>query len=377
MPALYVHIPFCAHACPYCDFSFELLRGKAVTQYLDALEFEAVRRTEQAEWREVSFKSIFLGGGTPTALTPEKLVRIFATIHRSFEIEDDAEITVEANPETLTDIKLSTLAELGVNRISLGVQALTDASLTNLGRHHSVERAVKAVQQIRASGIPALNIDLIFGAPGQTTSDWDDTLTRAIDLEPDHISAYGLTIEEGTPFGDAWARGDLYVPGEIPQADLYLQTIDRLVSSGYQHYEISNFARPGAVCHHNLAYWTGTDYLGLGPSAHSYTGGHRFANARSLESYLTHIDRNRDATVMDEALTTEQLISESIMLGLRMTAGLDVHTFMARFGKKAYSERLPVIDRLRSTGFLEHSPDHLQLTRQGLVLADSICAELM
>ena len=377
MSALYVHIPFCAHACPYCDFSFELLRGKAVTRYLDALEFEAARRADQAKWSDVSFKSVFLGGGTPTALTPEKLERIFATIHHSFEIADDAEITVEANPETLTDRKLSLLAEVGVNRISLGVQALTAASLARLGRHHSVERAVKAVQQIRASGIPGLNIDLIFGAPDQTASDWDDTLTRAVDLGPDHISAYGLTIEEGTPFGSAWASGDLSVPGEIPQADLYMQTIDRLVSSGYQHYEISNFARPGAACLHNLAYWTGTDYLGLGPSAHSYTGGHRFANARSLESYLAHFDRGEDAKVMDESLTTEQLIGESIMLGLRMTEGMDVRTFTTRFGQKAYTDRVPVIDKLRSTGFLEQSTDRLQLTRQGLVLADTICAELM
>ena len=377
MSSIYIHIPFCAHACPYCDFSFELLNGELVRRYMETLAIEIERRREEYPWRDTKFETLFFGGGTPTVLTPERLKELFEIIRSSFSIVPDAEITMEANPETLTDAKLGALGELGVNRLSVGVQAFTEVSLKRLGRHHSVDRAVRAVSQARISGISNLNLDLIYAAPEQTTADWDETLARTIDLQPDHLSAYELTIEEGTPFGRAWSTGKLKVPVEEVQVDLYTRTIDGLTAQGYHHYEVSNFAKPGAMCRHNLVYWSGGDYLGLGPSAHSHVQGRRFANTKQLERYIQLTNERGNALDHDENLSAEQQAGETIILGLRMIEGLDLDVFTGRFGSEAYRVRQPVISSLTAAGFLEQSPRFLRLTRKGLTVADTVCAELL
>ena len=377
MPALYIHIPFCAHACPYCDFSFENLRGEPVRRFMDAVTVELESRAAEDPWRHTVFDTVFLGGGTPTCLTPDRLTTLFTRIRASVALAGDAEITVEANPETLTDTKLATLVELGVNRMSLGVQSFTPASLRRLGRRHSVEQAVQAVYRIREAGVTNLNIDLIFAAPHQDMADWNETLTCALALSPDHISAYGLTIEDGTPFGRLWASGALTLPDEEAQAAMHTHVIDCLTRQGYRHYEVSNFAGPGAECRHNLVYWTSGDYLGLGPSAHSHVNGRRFANARRLDKYLRMMEERGHATDQNELLSTDQKISESIMLGLRMTSGLDLKAFASQFGPEAYQTRKPAITSLTASGLLEHSPHRLRLTRKGLAVADTVCAALM
>lgn len=377
MPGLYIHIPFCAHACPYCDFSFEILRGDRVRRYMDAVVSEMKYRSEEAVWQNTIFDSIFLGGGTPTCLTPVRLNRLFEAIRQYFNVTDHAEVTIEANPETLTDAKLDALVSCGVNRFSMGVQAFTASSLQRLGRHHSVERAIRAVRQIRQAGIKNLNLDLMFAAPEQDLADWDASLSYALDLAPEHLSTYGLTIEGDTPFHRQWTSGALSVPDEDAQVSMYTQAIDRLSRNGFVHYEVSNFARPGLECRHNLTYWDGGNYLGIGPSAHSHLDGCRFANVRTLGAYLDRIEAHGTATDEEERLTQAQQAGESILLGLRMITGLDVRAFKSKFGLAAYEVRQPVIASLAASGLIEESNHHIRLTRNGLAVADSVCAELM
>lgn len=377
MTALYLHIPFCAHACPYCDFSFVLLREGPATRFLAALTTEMQTRTVSDDWRNVPFTTIFLGGGTPTSLPTPLLKTLFSRLRDAFFITSDAEITVEANPETLTEGKLAALCDAGVNRISIGVQAFTAETLRRLGRHHSVERAVKAVRQVRIAGITQINLDLMFGAPEQTLTDWDETLSIALDLRPDHLSVYGLTIEDGTAFGRQAGTGALPLPDEDSHIALYYHAIDRLAEQGYRQYEISNFALPNAECRHNLVYWTGGDYLGLGPSAHSHYQGRRFANSRDLAGYLECIASRGEATDFEETLTDRQKAQEAILLGLRLTAGLDRNAFERHFGGIAYQERASAIQTLILSGMLEWAGDRLRLTRKGLAVADTVCAVVL
>lgn len=375
MPGLYIHIPFCAHACPYCDFSFELLRGGRAQSFLHALFVELDHHA--AVWQDTVFDTVFFGGGTPTCLTTTDLVRVFERLHARVRIAGDAEVTVEANPETVTDEKLAALRAQAVNRISLGVQSFQTHSLRRLGRHHSAARAIRAVEQIRNAGFSNLNIDLMFGAPEQSMDDWMDSLDTAVEIGPEHLSIYGLTIEAGTPFGRLAEAGRLPLPPEETALAMYDAAIDRLAGRGYRHYEVSNFAHPGAECRHNLTYWTGGDYLGLGPSAHSHIAGRRFANARDLGTYLQLVETRGHAVETDERLDREQRINEAILLGLRMIDGLDVRAFVARFGVAAYDARLPAIAVMRDAGLVEQTPGRLRLTRRGLAVADTVCMELM
>lgn len=377
MTGLYLHIPFCAHACPYCDFSFVLLREGSATRFLTALTIEMEARAVSDDWRKARFTTVFLGGGTPTSLPTPLLRTLFSRLRDSFDILSGAEITIEANPETLTEGKLTALREAGVNRISIGVQAFTVETLRRLGRHHSVGRAVKAVHQARAAGITQVNLDLMFGAPDQSLADWDESLGIALDLRPDHLSLYGLTIEEGTAFGRQATAGMLPLPDDDSHIALYYHAIDRLADQEYHQYEISNFARSGAECRHNLVYWTGGNYLGLGPSAHSHYQGRRFANSRDLAGYLERIESNGVATDFDETLTEDQKVHEAILLGLRLTAGLDRAAFERHFGSAAYLERAPAIQTLVLSGMLEWAGDRLRLTRKGLALADTVCATVL
>lgn len=377
MPGLYLHVPFCAHACPYCDFSFEVWRGDLARRFLEAFPVELRHRAAEPPWREMTFDTVFVGGGTPTCLSGRRLGWLFAQVRERLHIAPHAEITVEANPETVTDATLTALLDAGVTRLSLGIQSFSDASLKRLGRHHSAARAVRAVRQARQAGFRNLNIDLMFAVPDQHIADWDKTLARALDLEPEHLSTYCLTIEEGTPFARLAADGQLALPHESTQLAMYERGIDRLTGHGYRQYEVSNFARPGMECRHNLTYWTGGNYLGLGPSAHSHVDGRRFANVRRLGQYLQLIESYGTATDLDEHLSTGQRAGESILLGLRMTEGLDLRAFESRFGLEAYASREAAIATLVASGLLERLDGRLRLTRKGLAVADAVCAELI
>ncbi len=377
LAGLYVHIPFCSHACPYCDFSFELLKGGRVDELLDALDAEAGRRGRESPWAGGVIDTVFLGGGTPTCLTDRQLDRVFRTIHDRFRIAPQAEITVEANPETVTIPKLKRLRGLGVDRISIGVQSFSREILLKLGRRHTADRAEEAFEAAREAGFRNVNLDLMFGVPGQSAAEWADTLERAVALDPEHLSVYGLTIEPGTEYARLAEQGALDLPDEERHTSLYFQALDRLTDAGFRQYEISNLAKPGFACRHNVSCWKGGDYLGLGPSAHTRMDGRRLANARDLADYLHAMDARGEATDMDETLSVDERIHEYILLSLRSVDGLDTRMFRDRYGDDAMDERDPAIHALAGEGLLAKYGSRLCLTRRGLALADSVCEYLM
>lgn len=377
MAGLYIHIPFCTRACPYCDFSFELLKDGRVDHLLAALEKEAGRRGRESPWSGHVIDTVFLGGGTPTCLTDPQLERAIGMIHDHFRVDPRAEITVEANPETIRIAKLRRLRRLGVNRISIGVQSFSDDTLRNLGRSHSADQAARAIALARDAGFERINIDLMFGAPGQAPSEWEDTLDQAVRHDPDHVSIYGLTIEPGTRFARMEKEGLLDLPDEDRHVGYYYRALDRLTGAGYRHYEVSNMAKPGAECRHNLSCWNGGDYLGLGPSAHSHARGRRTANARGLAGYLSAMEEQGEAVDMDETLSVDERIHEYILLGLRSIEGMDTRAFRDRYGDEAMGRRKTAIRTLAGEGLLAERGARLCLTRKGLALADSVCAYLM
>ena len=377
MAGLYIHIPFCTQACPYCDFSFELLRDGRVDRLLAALETEAERRGREPPWPDAVVDTVFLGGGTPTCLTDRQLDRVFRMIHDTFRVDSDAEITVEANPETVRSSKLRRLRALGVNRLSIGVQSFSDEILRRLGRRHTADQAERAIALAREAGFENVNLDLMFGVPGQAAPDWADTLERAVCLDPEHVSVYGLTIEPGTEFDRMEKEGLLDLPDEARHVACYYQALDRLSAVGYRHYEVSNLSKPGYACRHNVSSWNGGDYLGLGPSAHSHAAGRRLANTRGLADYLSAMDERGEAIDMDETLTVDERIHEYILLRLRSVEGMDTGAFRDRFGDDAMGERGPAIHTLAEEGLLAERGSRICLTRKGLALADSVCAYLM
>ena len=377
LTGLYIHIPFCTHACPYCDFSFELLKEGRVDRLLTALENEAERRGRESPWPDTIVETIFLGGGTPTCLTDRQLDRVFGLVHDHFQVDPDAEITVEANPETVRTSKLQRLRSLGVNRLSIGVQSFSDEILQHLGRCHTADQAVQAFSLARDAGFENINLDLMFGVPGQAALDWANTLDRAVTLDPEHVSIYGLTVEPGTAFARMEEEGRLDLPDEELHVGYYYQALDRLTAAGYRHYEVSNLSKPGVECRHNVSCWNGGEYLGLGPSAHSHTGGRRQANTRSLADYLSAMEKRGQAVELDETLTEDERIHEYILLSLRSIEGMDTRTFRDRYGPEAMGKRDPAIHTLTEEGLLARRGSRLCLTRKGLALADSVCEYLM
>lgn len=340
MIPLYVHIPFCLQKCNYCAFySLPLAVGlddrakqgryqDCVFPFLQALEREIELRHYEAP---SGVSSLFLGGGTPTVLAAAEIGRLLEILHSGFDIKA-SEKTAEANPGTLDRDKLAALISYGINRISLGAQSFDDSILQRIGRVHTAKDIVQGVRLVREAGIDNLNLDLIFGLPGQAMTDWQDSLQKAVSMSPEHLSLYALTIEEGTPFAKVCSAGGVF-PNEDLQADMYEWAVEYLSKEGYLRYEVSNFARPGYECRHNLAYWQGKDYLGLGPSAVSSLKGLRTKNIDKLESYqellysgIRPFDPNQT-----EHLSLQQRISEYVMLNFRTARGVDLKDFAAKF----------------------------------------------
>ena len=320
-PALYVHVPFCAVPCPYCHFSKEHLSGAAVERWLLGLEREAARWAPAA--RGVAFRSLFFGGGTPSALSPRHFRRAWDSLARHFTLAAGAEVTLEANPETVKPGLLEAWAQAGVNRLSMGVQSFVPGELATLGRIHDERRPAEAFALARAHGFRRLSLDLMFGYPGHTLEHWECTLEAALALEPEHVSAYGYIAEHDTPMGDAVARGERSpVPPEV-EAEMHARADARFAAAGLAPYETSNWSRPGAECRHNLAYWLRRDYLALGPSAHALWRGERSANARTLADWADRLERGQDPAVERERETAESRADEIMMLGLRLAAGID------------------------------------------------------
>ncbi len=334
-------------------------------RYTDAVIAEMQNRMQSLETPPV-FNTLYFGGGTPSAIPPKQLDRILTSAKNA--IAPDAEITAEANPNDHR--YFDKLYEHGINRLSLGVQAFTDRALKALGRFHTALDATAAFQAARGAGLKNISIDLMYGAPEQTLEEWVTSIQRAIDLGPEHISVYGLTIEPQTNFARRFQKGKLVVPPETDQAEMYMYAIDQLEAAGYAHYEISNFARPGFASRHNLNYWHDRPYLGVGLSAHSYLDNRRFWNVRDLTTYMQHIEATGFAVEREEQLTPTQHLLERIMLGLRQRRGLRAD-FLSH--PKIHKQYIAMTNQ----HLLERTDNRVRLTRRGLLFADLVCTELV
>jgi putative oxygen-independent coproporphyrinogen III oxidase len=317
---LYVHVPFCLTRCGYCDFNAYAGLGHLADRYIAALTHEADLVADG--WRDTRFASVFLGGGTPTTLEPAQLVNLLDHLRKTFAIDADAEITIEANPDTVDERNLSALRPARFTRLSMGAQSFDEGVLLSLERVHSPDSVRRAYRSARAAGWTNLNLDLIYGAEGETLESWRATLHQTIELGPEHISAYALTIEPATPLGREVNSGTRPAPDPDLQADMFHAACELLAHAGYVHYEISNWAKPGFECVHNLGYWQGRPYLGLGAGAHSYRDARRWWNVRPPAGYLETVESGRVPIGGDERLSRDQLRLERVSLGLRTNRGL-------------------------------------------------------
>ncbi len=379
--SLYVHIPYCESKCPYCDFNSYAVKGWPEAEYVTALIAELAARVGQQPWSGEGLRTVFFGGGTPSLFEPASLGRVLEAADRLFGIEPGAEITAEANPGTVDLRKLRAMREAGLNRISFGAQSFNAQTLRFLGRIHSAEQTVSAVEQARAAGFTQLNLDLIFAVPGQTVEDVAADIAAAAALGPDHISAYNLTFEEGTAFGAALKAGRMSQLPEERQAAMYAMVRRELPRRGYAMYEISNYARPGCEARHNLTYWRAESYLGIGAGAHSYAAdgckGRRWWNQRLPATYIAQVLKRGTAEAGSEALDEAVSASEFAFLNLRLTDGLDLRRFSRRFGLSLEQRFGPQLKRLIEGGLLLREGGRVRLSDRGLELADSVFAEFL
>lgn len=341
--SVYIHIPFCQTKCPYCDFNSYVGCEDTFDDYVEAVcaEMTSLAQRSRRAGAGYTARTLYLGGGTPSLLAPSQVERLLAQTAREFGWHRDVETTVEANPGTIDEAFLRHLRECGVNRISLGVQSFDDVLLSQLGRGHSAREAVDAIEACRKAGFTNLNIDLIYGIPGQDVDQWRRTVLQAICLAPDHLSLYPLTLEPNTSFHERAQSGDLVMPNEDDVAQMYELAEEMLASAGYEHYEISNWAKVASGfsgvssiyrCQHNLVYWLNEPYVGLGAGAHSYVNGVRYHNAMLPQEYIRLVEARGDAVVFRENISKSLEMAETMMLSLRLTDGLSRSTFRERFG---------------------------------------------
>jgi len=365
--ALYVHVPFCVRKCSYCDFYSVAGRQELVRPYLHALDLEL------RKYRTImDLRTIYMGGGTPTALSIEDLAQLLDIIGDTAE-----EYTVEANPGTVDADKLAMMRAKGVNRVSLGVQSFNDRTLATLGRIHSGAEAIDAVTLCRESGYDNVSLDLIFGTPGQSVEMLRADLMSAVALSPEHISAYGLTYEEGTPMWRELMAGRLERAGEETELLMYREVRERLAEAGYEHYEISNYARLGRRARHNVTYWKNEAYVGVGPGAARYVDGVRCRNVEDIVKYVELIDSTGDATDVREELGPQKRAGETAMLGLRMTEGIDESEFAARTGFTPTELAGEALEGFIEQGLMSRTGGRLHLTERGMEVADSILSEFV
>jgi len=355
---LYVHIPFCPKVCPYCSFYKEASDRNKTQAFLDAV----LRELDAFGPERLQPHTVFFGGGTPSALSPRQLSYLLGGLRERLDLSALQEWTLEMNPATVSLEKAELLLSLGVNRISMGVQAWQSDVLVRLGRVHSSAQALRSYEILRQAGFKKVNLDLIFGIPGQTPAQWEETLLKTINLNPEHISAYCLTYEEDTEYFQQLASGQL-IQNEAQDADLFEKTMETLARHGYSQYEISNYARPGEECRHNLAYWSGQNYLGLGPSAFSTVSGRRWQNVADTSNYVDQIQRQGSAQVFSESLSSETQLSEKIVFGLRTNQGISEELV------KPWSEN---IRELESAGYIQRQAGAIALSQSGRMVADAI-----
>ena len=367
---LYVHIPFCVRKCQYCDFLSGPSDEETKDRYIEAL-LKEIRAAEHTEDYEIV--SVFIGGGTPSALKAEAIASIMRTLQEQFFFCEDTEVTIEANPGTVDLEKLTIYRNVGINRLSLGLQSTDAEELKLLGRIHSYEEFLKSYEWAREAGFSNINIDLMFAIPGQTGEAWRQHLYQVAELNPEHISAYSLIIEEGTPF----AEQNLDLPDEDTEYQMYEDTAEILERYGYRQYEISNYAKQGYMCRHNAGYWQRLEYLGFGLGASSLYGGMRFSNTHQMQEYLKE-SRNPDQIRKDvTVLSRNEQIEEFMFLGLRMTEGISEKKFEENFDVRLMDVYGDILQKYEETGFMEHIETKWRLTRKGIHVSNHILADFL
>ncbi len=389
--SLYLHIPFCTAKCGYCDFNSYAGQDHLIPNYSDALVQEARLWRKATQGRAVA--TVFFGGGTPSLMPIDEFASIMAGVRGAFDVAPDAEISLEANPGSLDEVYLRGLLELGVNRLSIGVQSFHNDELSDLDRIHSSADAGAAFEAARAAGFRNVSLDLIFGLPDQPLERWQHSVEEALRLDPEHISLYALTVEAGTPLARSVARGRTPAPVPDAQADQYEWTVERLCSTDFEHYEISNWAKEGFRCLHNLTYWQCRDYLGLGAGAHSYLDGVRFATAALPDRYVALVNESSEAAgqateggagdtpmrqvVTGETMTPELEISDTLILGLRLTQGVSLTAFEERFGVGVMDAAGDAVRASIDDGLAEIADGHVRLTARGRMLGNEVFERLL
>ena len=368
--AAYIHVPFCRHRCGYCNFSVVTGRDDLVDRYVDAVQCEL------SALAAPSIETLFIGGGTPTYFRPQQLARFLRIVASHFRLADEYEWSIEANPEDIDDERLDVICRAGVNRVSLGVQSFGNEKLQSLERGHTGQQATEVVTKV-AAAIKNVSVDLIFGAPGETLARWDSDLSTAMSLPIQHVSTYALTFEKGTQFWNRKRRGELTPASEPDEVAMYNLARERTYANGFDHYEISNFAKPGASCRHNIKYWEGRGWYAAGPGATRFVDGVRAGNHRSTTTYLKRVEAGHSPVAESESITPQQYARERAAFGVRMISGIDLDSLSAETGVDLNQRYAPTIADLSSRGLVELSGKRLRLTPEGVMFADLVARELL
>ena len=370
---LYIHIPFCRQRCDFCSFYLEVYRPVYATQFVEALKAEIGLYAAQTDITQRTFQSVYFGGGTPTVLGAASLIRILSEARKAFLLEVACEVSVEAHPSTVSKEDLYRLADAGVTRISFGAESMQDHELVRIGRPGLTSETVAAVAHARLAGFVDINLDLMYGLPGQSVHSWQYTLGRCLELEPSHLSCYALTIEADTKLARDITNLRCQAPDEALQVSMDEAAQEMLTRAGYERYEISNYARSGYACRHNLLYWTGGEYLGLGPSAQSFVSGDRFGNVADLCAYQIALDQRRLPINDCTTLTAEERLRDGVVFGLRLLRGIPadhLHRHGDNYGCTA------TIEELRKLEFIEEEETRARLTAKGRLYADHVAERL-
>lgn len=372
---VYVHIPFCAQKCYYCDFHSVVVGDEesfsaVASNYLVSLCQEALYYRNH--WGEKPLKTIFIGGGTPSLLPAGELAALILFLRKQLSFAAEPEISVEVNPHSLTGEGARVLADAGVNRVSVGVQAFQDQLLEDIGRIHRNEHIRESVMILRGAGIKNINFDLMFGLPGQTVEDWRSSLESALALRPTHLSCYGLILEGGTLLEGWVSEGQVSVPSDDEQAEMYELACRMLSKSGYEHYEISNFCEPGFQCQHNLQYWHNEPFIGLGSGATGYINRQRYKNSPDVRGYIKSWNEGRPLYEDNERVSLDQEMDETMMVGMRLLAGVDEVDFRRRYQVSFWDVYKEAIEELLDRGLVEYREKNLRVTRQGLYLENQV-----
>lgn len=367
-PNLYIHIPFCVSKCHYCNFISFSGKNELVEPYFDALKKEI--EVSFKKYNDIELETIYIGGGTPSVVDFSFYKDVFNLLSRLTSLSPNAEITMEINPGTVNFEYLKNIRDIGINRLSIGVQSFDYKTLKTINRIHSAEEAIETLKTAQKAGFKNINIDLIYGLPEQTLESWEKTLNQALGLGINHISTYGLKIEEGTEFSRHLPKN---LPDDEMQSQIYLKTIEILENNGFNHYEISNLAKKGFESRHNLCYWKNREYFGLGLSAHGYLDGVRYSNTENLDEYLI----NPTKRAFENLISDSERIEEAIFLGLRLTEGINTEKFKINYGVDIRQKYSKIIEKYIDYGFMACESHNLRLTKQGILLSNSILADFL